>query len=101
MFSWLGSWIRSLVTKILRILGFRPRHTEITLRVHIKTTSGRSFLVDLNPKWDISQVKKHVAPLVGLQAESLSIIFAGKDLDDHLKLEVCSLIHHTNWLKDS
>ena len=91
MLGWLFSLIRSLILRILQTLGFgsAEKQSDITLRVHIKTTTGQSFLIELNPKWDISQVKKHVAPIIGLKSDSISIIFAGKDLADNLLLEVC------------
>ena len=92
MLRWLYSLIKSLFSRIFRYLGISPKPKEFTLKVHIKTTTGISFLIELNPKWDIGQIKKIVAPEVDLTEDQISIIFAGKDLADNLLLEVISLI---------
>ena len=79
----------------------RDEQSEITLRVHIKTTSGQSFLIELNPKWDIARVKQFVAPKVGLKPDQISIIFAGRDLSDDLLIQVCAtdMLRHFNTQK--
>ena len=90
MLQWLFSLIRSLFGRFFRYLGITssPKPSENTLKVQIKTTTGISFLIELNPKWDIAQIKKIVAPEVALTTDQISIIFAGKDLADNLLLEV-------------
>lgn len=44
--------------------------------------------MDLDPKWDIKNVKEVVAPRLGLEPEEVKIIFAGKELPDSVLLEV-------------
>jgi len=95
MLRWLYSLIKSLFSRIFRYLGISPKPKEFTLKVHIKTTTGISFLIELNPKWDIGQIKKIVAPEVDLTEDQISIIFAGKDLADNLLLEECDLGQHS------
>lgn len=45
-------------------------------------------MTELNLKWSVAQIKNYVAPKVGLLADEISIIFAGKSLNDSLLLEV-------------
>lgn len=52
------------------------------LSIYVKTTSGSTLCVELDPKCDISQVKRIVAPKMGLQPGELKVIFAGKELSD-------------------
>lgn len=89
MFSWIYNVIRSIVDRILSYLLWpRKAITEFTLPVHIKTSGGRTILMQLNPKWTVEDIKKFVAPKIGMKAEECSIIFAGKSLSDSLLLEV-------------
>lgn len=88
MLRWLFSLIKSLFSRIFRLLGISAKPREFTLKVHIKTTTGISFLIELNPKWDIGQIKKIIAPKLESTEDQISIIFAGKDLADNLLLEV-------------
>ena len=89
MLSWLVSLIRSLVNGIVRFFWPRIKSAEdFTLPVYIKAAGGRSFLTELSLKWSVAEIKKYVAPRVGLLADEISIIFAGKSLNDTLLLEV-------------
>lgn len=45
-------------------------------------------MFQLSPKWNVKEIKKQVAPKIGMKAEEFSIIFAGKCLSDSLLLEV-------------
>lgn len=59
-----------------------------TLNIYIKSSTGNTISVDLDPKWDIKNVKEVVAPRLGLEPEDVKIIFAGKELLDTTLLEV-------------
>lgn len=69
---------------------FRSGQKTITnnLSIYIKTNTGRSLAVELNRKWDIKEVKKFVAPQLGLLPDEVKIIFAGKELGDSIIIEV-------------
>jgi hypothetical protein len=56
--------------------------------VYIKTNTGSTLSVDLDPKWHIKNVKEIVAPRLGLSPEEVKIIFAGKELHDLIVIEV-------------
>ena len=89
MLNWLFSLIRSLVNGIARLFWPRIKSADdFTLPVYIKAAGGKSFLTELNLKWSVAQIKNYVAPKVGLLADEISIIFAGKSLNDSLLLEV-------------
>jgi hypothetical protein len=61
-----------------------------TLRVFIKHHHGGTdtLPVDLDPTSSIREVKRDIAPQLGLRPEEIKIIFAGKELPDELILQV-------------
>lgn len=89
MLSWLWSLIRSIWEKFLNAF-WRRTPKDFTLPVHIKVAGGKSFLVEMSTKWDVAKIKKFIEKKVGLKAEEISIILAGKSLADSLLLEVCN-----------
>lgn len=54
----------------------------------MKTNTGNTFPVDLDPKWDIKNVKEIVAFQMGISPEDIKIIFAGKELHNSTIIEV-------------
>lgn len=58
------------------------------LSIYIKTNTGNTLSVDLNPKWDIKNLKEIVAPKMGMAPEDIKIIFAGKELHNSITIEV-------------
>lgn len=73
---------------ILQLLRFGRKTITNKLSIYIKTNTGRSLAVDLDPKWDIKEVKEFVAPQLGLHPDEVKIIFAGKELGDNIIIEV-------------
>lgn len=73
---------------MLQVFSSGTRSIKYTLSVYIKTNTGKSVSVDLDPKMDIKNVKELVAPQLGLQPEEVKIIFAGKELLDSTIIEV-------------
>lgn len=73
---------------ILQLLRFGRKTITHKLSIYIKTNTGRSLAVDLDPKWDIKEVKEFVAPQLGLHPDEVKIIFAGKELGDNIIIEV-------------
>lgn len=74
------------------------------MNIFIKCNSGRTLAVDLDPKWDIKNVKNVIAPKLGMNPEDVKIIFAGRELLDSTIIEDCdlgqlSMLHAVN-LKD-
>lgn len=68
-----------------------------TLFVYIKTNTGATLPLSLDPKWDIKTVKQTVAPKLGLEPQEVKIILAGKELCDTTVIEVN---FHTFMLKN-
>ncbi|XP_069675402.1 E3 ubiquitin-protein ligase parkin [Periplaneta americana] len=89
--SFILSFIRKLLQSMLQLLSFSKRTISNTLSVYIKTNTGNTLSVDLDPKWDIKNVKEIVAPRLGLSPEEVKIIFAGKELHDSIVIEDCDL----------
>ena len=73
---------------MLQLLSFGKRTISNSLSVYIKTNTGSTLSVDLDPKWHIKNVKEIVAPRLGLSPEEVKIIFAGKELHDLIVIEV-------------
>lgn len=73
---------------MLQLFWFGKKTISNSLSIYIKTNTGNTLSVDLDPKWDIKDVKEHVAPKLGLQPEEVKIIFAGKELSDSITLAV-------------
>lgn len=78
---------------MLQLLSFSRKTLKNTLNIYVKFNRD-TLSVDLDPKWEIREVKELVAPQLGLQPNEVKIIFAGKELSDTTKLEVNSNIHN-------
>ena len=86
--SFLIDLIRTFIDKMLELLSFGRKTITSTLSIYVKTNTGRTLSVNLEPQWDIKNVKELVAPQLGLQPEEVKIIFAGKELSDATTIEV-------------
>jgi parkin len=86
--SFILALFRRLLEKMLQLFSSGTRSIKNTINVYIKTNTGKSVSVDLDPKMDIKDVKELVAPKLGLQPEEVKIIFAGKELLDSTVIEV-------------
>lgn len=73
---------------MLEILSFGRKTITNTLNIYVKTNTGKTLSVNLEPQWDIKNVKEIVAPQMGLQPEEVKIIFAGKELSDATTIKV-------------
>ncbi|KAF7268233.1 hypothetical protein GWI33_018599 [Rhynchophorus ferrugineus] len=75
---------------MLQLLSSKKHIIENILRIYIKT-SGNTLCIDIDPKYDIRQIKNIVAPKIGLEPDELKVIFAGKELADNIVIEDCDL----------
>lgn len=73
---------------MLQLLSFSKKTITNKLSIYVKSNTGNTLSVSLDPQWDIKDVKEYVAPQLGLQPEEMKIIFAGKELSDNTKLAV-------------
>lgn len=76
---------------MIQLFWFGKKAFSNSLNIYIKTNTGSTLLVDLDPRWDIKNVKEIVAPQLGLQPEEVKIIFAGKELSDTTTIAECDL----------
>lgn len=88
--SFIINFLKNLLHNMIELLSFSKKITN-SLSIYIKTNTGNTLAVDLNPKWDIKNVKEFVAPQLGLAPDEMKIIFAGKELSDNTIVEVCFL----------
>lgn len=80
--------ISRFFTFIMEIVLFGRTKLSNTINIYIKSNTGSTISVDLDPKWDIKNVKEFVAPKFGLAPDDMKIIFAGKELLDSTVIEV-------------
>lgn len=90
--SFIINFFKTLIHNMLHLLSFSKKTIKNTLNIYIKSNTGSTLSVELDPKWDIKDVKEFVAPQLGLEPEEMKIIFAGKELSDNTRIEVCSII---------
>lgn len=86
--SFIFNFLSDLVQAMLELFSFGKKKIKNKLSIFIKTTNGKSLSVELDPKWDIKEVKEFVAPQLGMQPEEVKIIFAGKELEDSTTISV-------------
>ncbi|XP_052873019.1 E3 ubiquitin-protein ligase parkin [Anopheles cruzii] len=90
MFDIFG-FIRELIHNMLAIFSFGKKKLSNTLSVYVKTTTGNTLAVNLEPHMEIKDVKEMVAPQLGLEPTELKIIFAGRELSDTTTISECDL----------
>ncbi|XP_316606.3 E3 ubiquitin-protein ligase parkin isoform X2 [Anopheles gambiae] len=90
MFDLFG-FIRQLIGSMLAIFSFGKKKLSNSLSVYVKTNTGNTLAVDLEPHMDIKDVKEMVAPRLGLEPQELKIIFAGRELSDTTTISECDL----------
>lgn len=82
-------WLWNLLCKMTLFLSSRRNGiNDNSVNVHVKSNVGGVISVNLDPKWDIKNVKELVAPQLGLEPNDVKIIFAGKELLDSTVIEV-------------
>lgn len=77
---------------MLQVLWFGKRKITNSLNIYVKTNTGNTLAVELDPKWDVKNLKEIVAPQMGIAPEDVKIIFAGKELHNSTILEVSFLL---------
>lgn len=88
----ISDFIRQLIQAILQFIFPSKLKMSNSLSVYIKSNTGNTLSVELDPKWDIRTLKERIAPKLGLAPEDVKIIFAGKELMDSIVIEVRYLL---------
>lgn len=100
--SYLWELLQTFITRMLEILNIGRKTIKNSLSIYIKSQNGCTLSVNLEPEWDIKNVKQIVAPQLGLQPEEVKIIFAGKELSDNTTIKASNIINfmeQSNFLK--
>lgn len=90
--SFIFELIRKFVDTMLELFSFGRKRISNKLPVFIKTNTGKQLSLNLDPEWNISNVKRLVAPQLGISPTEVKIIFAGKELEDSTTIGVSSSI---------
>ena len=90
------SWLNSLLQTMLHFLGLISRATnnppiENGIPIFVRTNTGKKLFLHLRPEWKISDVKREIGAELGVDPESVRIIFAGKELSDDVEVADCDL----------
>uniref|UniRef100_A0A8D8A9H5 E3 ubiquitin-protein ligase parkin n=2 Tax=Culex pipiens TaxID=7175 RepID=A0A8D8A9H5_CULPI len=85
------NFLKNLLYNMLAIFSFSRKKLSNKLSIYVKSNTGSTLSVDLEPHMDIKDVKEIVAPQLGLAPDELKIIFAGKELSDTITISECDL----------
>lgn len=89
------NFVFNFFCNMLKIFTFGKADLKHSLSIYIKTNTGDTLAVDLDPKWDIKNVKEVIGPRLGLDPDEMKIIFAGKELCDSTVIEVIIFLTFT------
>lgn len=89
--SFIINALKNILHRMLQLLSFGKKTITNSLSIYVKHIGGNTLTVELDPSWDIKNVKEIVAPKLGLEPNEVKIIFAGKELGDEIKIEECDL----------
>lgn len=90
--SFVFNLLKNAFLGMLQLLLFGKRKVSNSLSIYVKTNTGNTLSVELDPKWDIKNLKEIVAPRMGIAPEDVKIIFAGKELHNSTIIEVSQVI---------
>jgi parkin len=82
--------VHNMIQNFVSIFGIKKTINASFIRIFVKTINGQSVDIDLDPAWDIKNVKELVAPKLGFKPHEIKIIFAGKELSDSTTIGVSS-----------
>lgn len=89
--SFIINAFKNILHRMIQLFWFGQKTLSNSLNIYIKTNTGNTLNVDLDPSWDIKNVKEYVAPKLGIEPEEVKIIFAGKELSDNVTIADCDL----------
>ncbi|XP_066982416.1 E3 ubiquitin-protein ligase parkin [Macrobrachium rosenbergii] len=97
MLRFLLTLLDGLWKSLLAMFGFSSSQPAVRdqLEVFVRTNTGEKINVCLSTTWNISQIKKSLAPKLNSSEEDLRIIFAGKELPNDMVIGQCDLGHHS------
>lgn len=64
--SFIINFFRLVIDKMLELFSFGRKGISNKLPIFVKTNTGKQISLNLDPEWDISNVKKLVAPSLGI-----------------------------------
>lgn len=93
MLGWLLEGVIATLYNMLHLLGLvQARQTlQEGTPVMVKCVNGKTVPMFLRPGWTIADVKTYLAPELEIKQEEIRIIFAGKELRDHVPVDSCDL----------
>lgn len=70
--NFIFKFFRELIDTMLELFSFGRKRISNKLPIFIKTNTGEKLSLNLDPEWNISNVKKLVAPQLGLSPTEVS-----------------------------
>lgn len=95
--SFLLDLVRNFIDTMLQLLSFGKKKIKNTLNIYVKS-SNATLSIDLSPQMEIKELKEMVAGKLGLEANEMKIIFAGKELLDSTVISVSKIIDLMNFM---
>lgn len=65
-------FLRKFIDTMLELFSFGRKRITNKLPIFIKTNTGKQLSLNLDPEWNISNVKKLVAPQLGISPTEVS-----------------------------
>ena len=60
------SFVLDFFRAMLHLIWFSRRSFSNSLNIYVKSNTGSTLSVELDPKWDIKNVKEVIAPQLGI-----------------------------------
>lgn len=78
----------AIFRSVFRMFSFGKNTLDNSLKIFVKSNTGNTLTVGVDPQWDIKNVKNIIAPQLGANPEEVKIILAGKELEDSFIIAV-------------
>lgn len=73
--NFIFNFLRKLIDTMLELFSFGRKRISNKLPIFIRTNTGKQLSLNLDPEWNISNVKKLVAPQLGISPTEVSLSY--------------------------
>lgn len=72
--SFIINFFRAVLDAMLELFSFGRKGISNKLPIFVKTNTGKQISLNLDPEWNISNVKRLVAPSLGISPDEVHLI---------------------------